>query len=62
MDDCESIDNEPQQRSPQLPSPALPPKLDFDDAQSAFARHGSAAMLQSMGIFSLCSVKVRRDT
>lgn len=57
VDNSYSVHDEPQQRSAQLPSPALPPKLDFDDAQSAFARHSSAAMLRSMGIFSLCSVK-----
>lgn len=40
------------------PTWSAAPQLDFDDARSAFAKHGSLTMLRSMGVFSLCSVKV----
>mmetsp|Transcript_5093 Transcript_5093/g.14616 ORF Transcript_5093/g.14616 Transcript_5093/m.14616 type:complete len:636 (-) Transcript_5093:748-2655(-) len=34
-----------------------PPKLEFDNAQAAFASHSSLAIARSLAVFSICSIK-----
>jgi hypothetical protein len=41
------------------PAWGTPLQLMFDDAHAAFVNHSSAAMLRSMSVSLLCTVKVQ---